>query len=383
MPALLLLALAVVAAPFTPTDDAQVLEQLPSRATPQFRELRTLQAAAAQAPGDLQRALALATAYIRASRVEGDPRFLGYAQAALAPWWKNPEAPTSVLVLRATILQSNHQFDAAIIDLARVLEREPRNVQALLTRATVLTVQGKYVPARADCERLVGAAPEIYRVICLAGIDSVSGKAASAYASLQQALRTLPRVDGAARVWGETLLGEIAHRRDDPAAESHFRTAMGSGDKDTYLLGAYSDWLLDQGRPSDVVALLQNDARVDALLLRLALAQQALGRADATASIATLRARFDASHARGDTVHARENTRFELALRNDAKSALPYAIGNWKVQHEAADLRVLAETAVAADDAAALASVREWMAESGLEYAAVTRILGSAKGAAK
>ncbi len=83
------------------------------RSAPQFRELKPLQAAGGAAPNDPAPAIALATAYVRASRAEGDPRFLGYAQAALAPWWKDPEAPTAVLMLRATILQSRHEFDAA------------------------------------------------------------------------------------------------------------------------------------------------------------------------------------------------------------------------------------------------------------------------------
>src|SRR4029453_2223256 len=109
--------------------------------------------------------------YVRGSRGEGDPRFLGYAQATLGRWWKDPQAPTPVLVLRATILQSNHEFDAAVADLGTVLQREPGNAQALLTRATVLTVQGKFVAARADCTRLAAVAPPIYAVICTAAID--------------------------------------------------------------------------------------------------------------------------------------------------------------------------------------------------------------------
>ena len=380
--AALAVAVDVVAAPFLPTDDAQVLEQLPSRNTPQLRDLKALQAAAAQVPGDLSRALPLAAAYIRASRVEGDPRFLGYAQAALAPWWKDPQAPTNVLVLRATILQSSHQFTLALADLDRVLQREPRNVQAILTRATILTVQGNYAAARPDCQRLNGIAPPIYGMTCAAAIDSVTGKAATAYEALQSALQTTPRIDDAGRLWAETLLGEIAHRRGDPAAERHFRAALGIGEKDAYLLGAYCDWLLDQGRPAEVISLLQNDTRVDTLLLRLALAQQALRRPGAASSIEILRARFDASHVRGDTVHARENARFELALRNDAKNALPYAVENWQVQREPADLRILAETAAAANDVAALTTVRRWMAETGIEFPAVTALVAG-KGSGK
>ena len=371
------IAATLCAAPFLPTDDTQVLEHLPGRNTAQYRELKALQALAARQPEDLSRASALAATYIRASRVEGDPRFLGYAQAALSPWWKDPNAPTQALVLRATILQSSHQFDAAVADLDRVSQRDPRNAQAALTRATVLTVQGKYAQARRDCEHLYAMAPQIYATICVAAIDSVTGKSAAAYESLQQALASLPRTDGTALAWGETLLGEIAHRRNDPAAERHFRAAMNAADRDIYLLGAYADWLLETHRPADVIVLLQNETRVDALLLRLALAQKALNRPEATASIETLRARFDASHARGDTVHQRENARFELALRDDPRSALPYALANWQVQREPADARILAEAAVAATDAAGLAEVKRWLAETRLEYDAVTALVGS------
>src|SRR5437867_7516839 len=122
-----LAATAASAAPFLPTDDAQVLERLPGGTAAELRQLKAMQGASAQPPKDLARATALATANIRASRVEGDPRFLGYAQAALAPWWKDPAAPTPVLLLRATILQSSHQFTPALAGLARMLEREPKH----------------------------------------------------------------------------------------------------------------------------------------------------------------------------------------------------------------------------------------------------------------
>ena len=381
--AILCSAVGATAAPYVPIDDAQVLERLPSRTTPQFRELKVLQAAAAQAPNDLSRAVALATAYVRASRVEGDPRFLGYAEATLGPWWKEAAAPNAVLVLRATIRQSSHRFDDAVSDLNLVLQRDPRNAQAILTRATVLTVQGRYEQARADCGGLLRVAPQIYSVICAAAVDSLTGRAGAAYDSLERALLTLPRIDSGARVWGETLLGEIAHRRGDPAAEAHFRAALAVGDRDLYLLGAYCDWLLDQGRPAEVIALLQNETRVDPLLLRLALAQKALNRPEAAQSIDALAARFDASHARGDTVHQRENARFELALRGDPQSALRYAVADWQVQREPADLRILAEVAVAANDAAALAVVKTWLTETGFEYPAVDALAGNHRLAAR
>jgi uncharacterized protein (TIGR02996 family) len=182
-------------------------------------------------------------------------------------------------------------------------------------------------------------------------------------------------VAAAERGWSQSLLGEIRDRLDDPAAEAAFRAALVTDPRDLYTLGAYADWLLDHGRAADVVPLVRGEPRVDALLLRLAIAQQGLRTADAAATIAALRARFAASRARGDTVHRREEARFELASAGNATIALELAIQNWRVQREPADLRLLAETAAAARNEAALATVRAWLAETRLEYPRVARLV--------
>jgi hypothetical protein len=362
------------AAPFVPADEAQVLERLPLRAAGHDRELDRLKAAARAAPRDVNAATALADAYYRIARTEGDPRYLGYAQAALKPWWNNVAAPTPVLVARATIQQSDHHFDRALADLDRVLAREPRNGRALLVRSTVLTVQGKYVQGRAECPKLRGVVPELYVVVCLATIDSLTGKATAATSALQRAMGHAG-VTPEARAWAASTLGEIAARRGDPSAEAHFRAALAADPRDLYTIGALCDWLLDHERPADVILLTRNDARVDGLLLRLALAQAAAGQPEASATIGILRSRYDASRARGDTVHRREEARFALWLANDPVTALRLASENWMVQREPADLRVLAEAAAATGDAAAKSTVRQWLADTGLEYPAVAALV--------
>ena len=102
-----------------------MLERLPDRSAVEYRELKVLKARAAAEPENVDAAVALADAYYGISRREGDPRYLGYAQAALTPWWKDPDAPTAVLVTRATILQSNHEFPRALTDLDKAIAREP------------------------------------------------------------------------------------------------------------------------------------------------------------------------------------------------------------------------------------------------------------------
>ena len=379
-PCVFALGTAASATPFVPADDAQVLERLPGRSGAQVRELARVRVAAAAAPADVAAAVALADAYYRVARSDGDPRYLGYAQAALARWWKDANAPTAVLVMRATLLQSNHAFDAALADLDRAIAREPRNGRALLVRATVLTVQGKYAAARAECPRLFGLAPEFYVFACVAAIDGLNGQSAVAVAALERGLSALPAGDIAGRAWGESLLGELKQRRGDAAAEAHFRAALAADPRDLYTLGAYGDWLLDRGRAAEVLPLAGGDPRVDALLLRVALAQKALKRAEAGASIATLRARFAASRMRGDTVHRREEARFELHLNGDPKAALRLARDNWTVQREPADLRILAEAAAATGDAPAMDAVRQWLAQTGLECPAVAALVDADTG---
>jgi hypothetical protein len=62
-------------------------------------------------------------------------------------------------------------------------------------------------------------------------------------------------------------------------------------------------------------------------------------------------------------------------LTGDAQTALRLARENWNVQREPADLRVLAEAAAATGDSGAKETVRQWLAQTGLEYPAVAKLV--------
>lgn len=185
------------------------------------------------------------------------------------------------------------------------------------------------------------------------------------------------------RLWALTVLGETAARlgRAD-AAETHFKEALGLGIRDVYLLGAYADFLLDRNRPAEVRSLLENEVRVDPLLLRLALAEQRLGAAELAGHVADLHERFAEARMRGDTVHQREEARFTLDLLKKPRAALRLAQANWAVQREPADVRVLIEAALAAGAPAAAKPALDWLATAHLEDKAIAGLaarLGQAK----
>jgi Tfp pilus assembly protein PilF len=365
------------AAPRLPASGAEVLEELPWRADPQQRELRALRTRLQEAPRDLARAVEVARSYIEAGRREADPRYYGYAQAALAPWWTQPAPPPQVRLLRATLLQSEHRFPEALADLAALTAQQPDDAQAWLTRAIVETVRADYAAATQSCARLSSLADELVTTACIANVGALNGRlAASERLLAAMRARAAGADDRAVDAWVLTMLAEMAQRRGAAAiADARFRDALRRAPRDTYLLGAYADFLLDAGRHDEAAALLATHGRVDGLLLRHALALRQGGRVRALApELAELAARFDAGERRGDGVHLREQARFELALRGDARRALAIARRNWDVQKETADARILLEAALAARDVAAARPVLDWMRGARVEDVQLARL---------
>ncbi len=363
--------------PYLPQNGAQVIETLPRRGDPVQRDLLRQRNELAARPRDLALATALARRYIAMARGETDPRYLGYAQAALAPWWNTPAAPPAVRLLRATILQSTHHFEAALADLDGVIAAEPGNGQAWLTRAIVRTVRGDYAGAKADCARLSSLANELVTATCLTNIGGVTGSALQSERLLERMVERGAGAEPELQTWSLTLLADMASRRGAAAsAESRYRRALAASPRDSYLLGAYADFLLDQGRAADVLSLLQGQDRIDALLLRRALAlQEVPGNAAALAGANDeLRRRFDAATQRGDSVHQREQARFELSLRHDAAAALRLARQNWLVQKETPDMLVYLDAALQAGDPAAARPVLDWVRSNHTEDVAIAAL---------
>ncbi len=125
------------AAPFIPTTNSMVLEQVPDAHDASGRMLRQMNAQLSQNRRDRVLAERVARLDIEQSRKLGDPRFLGRAEAALAPWPMGPRTPSQVLLLRAVILQSNHDFASSIAALQRVVAAAPASAQAWLTLAAI------------------------------------------------------------------------------------------------------------------------------------------------------------------------------------------------------------------------------------------------------
>ncbi|MBB3642273.1 tetratricopeptide repeat protein [Variovorax atrisoli] len=376
-------ALAAHAVPRVPASDDEVVETLPVVAgwsSQQHRLRREL----AQRPKDEATAIAAASAYLELAREQGDARYAGYAMGALQAWEAAPPAqtPPAVLVMRATIAQFLHDFDGAEATLKVALARRPNDAQAWITLATILRVRGRYNESDAACRSLGRVGPALYGVACLAENAGLRGNHDDARQALQALLAepALRDADKAGtRQWLLTSLAEVEELAGRQAeADAAYRKAV-AAQRSGYLLLAYSDYLQRVGRHAEIPRLLADEARSDAVLLRLAIAgaaargKSAQGAQTAHDAAEELRQRFEAAALRPGTtaLHAREEAMFALDVQNDPKRALELARLNARLQREPIDLLVFARAASAANDSAARGEVKALMQQIGLKDARV------------
>jgi Tfp pilus assembly protein PilF len=359
-----------VAAPFLPRDDGVVLETLPGRpGDPAAVELRQLRATAARSPGDPRAAAGLARRYFDLAMEEGDPRYVGYAQAALRTWPEAAGTPAEILVLHGKLRQYRHDFPQAMGNFDLALAADSANFAARSWRAAIFMVQADYAGARHECELLAPQASDLQATACTAYVDATTGNARTAYGRLEAALARARAQDAGDIRWIHTRLAEMAWRLgDDAGAERHFRAGLALG-TDNFLLAAYADFLLERGRPAQVRVLLEDWTRSDTLLLRLALATRALKRPEAESHVRTLAARFADAALRGEKLHLQEEARYLLEIKGDARAALAAASENYRTQREPRDALILIDAALAARDPAPAAPALQWLESSGFEGA--------------
>ena len=368
----LALSSAAVAAPYMPRSDAEVLAEVPPGtahvAAPALNLTRSR----------LDVALPLAQFYITRSRATGDLRFLGYAEATLAPWLNHTPVSPAALVLHATILQSRHSFEASLRELDRALAVQPDNPQAWLTKATVLRVLGRYDEAMASCDHLEKSADAAVTTLCKESLRSLTGHLESAYS----AVAALPSqsLPDEVRAWRYSELGEMAERLGhDADAEHWFSEGLQYAGADFYTRTAYADLLLRHGRDAETLRLLGDYRSMEPMLLRVAIAEKNTGDGRASKTDSFLSNAFAVEEQRGDAVHRREQARFLLDIEQQPAQALAVAQENWRVQREPDDVLILLRSAQAAHRPDVAAPAREFLRREKLEDARLTPYLASIK----
>jgi thioredoxin-like negative regulator of GroEL len=363
-------------APVRPTDDTLVIATVPQSSIGAASPLRTAQAALARDPNNVALAVAAARIGIEEGRTQADPRFYGQAQAALAPWWTDADAPEGIRVLRAVIQQAFHDFSAAESDLNAILQQSPGNAQARLSRAFVRMVTGNPSGASEDCANLPRRIEPIIAQICGARVEALTGSANKAYARLERAFAGTPPAQPSMHKFAMVVLADLAVALGRTAeADRLYAEAAAMGTPEASILAAYADLLLDLGRPADALKLLDGKGEADILILRRAIAAKRLNDPRLESWSAILAERFAAAEAGGVRVHLREEARFRLEVLGEARDALELARANWQVQKEPIDARLLIECAITAGQPDAAKDVIDFVTRTGIIDARIAQSL--------
>jgi len=300
---------------------------------------------------------------ISEARRSGDPRFLGYAER-LFNQQASQDLNDPLLVLRATLAQSLHRFDAARQDLKTVLDRSDapaQRAQALLTLANIEMVQGQYDRAGPLCEQLTTEYPGLIASSCHAQVAARTGSAKVAYDELATATRSLSNVSIQGFLWAQGTLGDIAAQLGQNSAAGHWQRVLSQDPDDLYTRAQLADWYLQNENPRQALVLTEGYEAVDSLAVIRAIALHRVNHPDAPALASRLRERFDEALWRGSMLHQRDLSRFELDIEQRPGAALQHAMANWASQREPLDTRLALRAALAAQDKAALGRLQEWL----------------------
>lgn len=290
--------------------------------------------------------LARVQALIQQSRIQGDLRPLGRAQALLDSLPRS-QRDTEFAVLKATIAQRLHEFDRARKLLLNVLTTEPGHAQANFTLYSIALVEGDYDLADRSC-----AATKWHWIAtsCRFNLMGLQGQEQAAFEGLRAALEDDKTSDRRGYDWALATLAELAAAIDHPDSERHFRRALLTNPDDHYIAAEFADWLLRQRRADTALAVLDSRPDSDRLALLRTLAYQQLDDSRAETLAADLRERFARARRRGDDIHLHERARFELDVEGRPDIALRLARDNIAQQRERADWRLLRRAEAAAGE---------------------------------
>ena len=372
-----------LAAPFIPSSDAEVVERLPGRASdPAIRRVDSLRKQLAARPEDPALRTEIARRYFDMAMAQGDPRYVGYASAAIAPLAQvklDNAASAEYAMVLGLIQQFSHEFEPALASLQKASQLQPDAPEPMLWRTAIFMVQARYEDAAAECRRVAALSPAqadpLLAQGCSAYVEASTGQLDAAFVKLAQAVKGATQASAELLLWQNTRLAEMAWRLQRyEVAENYFKGALKLGVTDQFLLGAYADFLLARQRPAEVMSLLADWERSDILLLRLALAAKASGDKRATDWAAQLRDRFQAAAMRGDRLHEQEAARFELDIEGHGDKALALASANYAVQKEPRDAEILMRAAKASRKAKSARPALDWLRSSRYEDPVMSKL---------
>lgn len=327
---------------YIPTDPEQIIAQWN---TAPSESLRALQIQQRLQPNNPTSVVQLANQYLVQAAQPGQSHLYGVAEALLKPLIETNTHDISVLLAWAQVQQHQHRFAIAQSLLQKILIQQPDNVTANLLDARLYLIQANAASAKAACMRLLGHADLLTLSACTLEARSTLGdkELSESYIQLQQIITTQGLPEDERQLWVMQILADMAIRLQKPQEAANFLNKI----KSKNSLSVWVQWAdanlalgNDQLVISELTPLINTSSQADdSLLLRLALAEKKLARAENWQI--QVRERIALRELRDDQAHAADLAIYYLDITPNTDKALFWAERNWQQAREASDKHLL------------------------------------------
>lgn len=242
----------------------------------------------------------------------------------------------------ARLLQREHEFEAAINILSEVISRKPDHTNAILLKANLLMVKGRFEQALAQCLSLFGLVGLETISTCSLDVKSQTGELEQSY----QALQTIVKESSMTRNTRH-VLAEMAYRLGYPEQTITYLSNLDLKTAPVSLVVLWADAQMAKKNHQIVLSTLasltaENTNLEDAILLRLAQAEKIENQSDKWQE--KMRKRVILRERRQDTYHASDLALYYLTLDKNNVKAKYWAEMNWQQAKLDSDKKLLALT---------------------------------------
>lgn len=367
---LLLVFTFVIAKPYIPQSESKVLDYLPTKLTLLSGNISKLKSRVGGQHAEQQEKLI--KAYLEQAKSSGDMRYVSYAQNRLDHWLQQTPGAEKARLLNAQILQYNHNFDHAIVELKSLLNDYPENSVAWSLLANLQLLTGNFDAAQTSCKQLSARSSLTDAIICQSNIMIRTGLLDKAYRILNALLPVIYKMPVQRQLWLYTSLAEISIQQGhNQQAGRYIEQAIELTEEnnifDDYLSRLHIDYLIQNNRLKQAYELVKDNKNDSALMIRSTVLAKKLGNDETfhKNKIALTRL-FEVEKRRGQSRHLREQALFALLVLNNPAEALYLAKQNWVLQKEPEDARILMKAALLVDDNKQLQQVKTSIKKTGL-----------------
>lgn len=278
-------------------------------------------------PRQIERLLANST------RPDFDARWLNPVLAYFEHTAEETELSSRQRMFYARLLQHEHRFEEAQVQLNLLLEMNPLNTQARLLLANVALNKGDADKAVQLCERLVGQTELLVATTCLLEARMQQSPSTEHYKQLVSLSRFSERAHINVQTWLNEVLADMALYAEQPSEAVMHCEETDFTDWPVSTWVAWSKAKIALGEGQDILTKLSPyieniDVPNDSMLLYLALAEQQVGNTDKW--IKRMAQRVLLREQNNDTSHAAEVALYYLHLADQPEQALTWANLNWE-----------------------------------------------------